>query len=336
MAVVGDTLPHCTGTGTSADPYKYSTAQGFKEAIAVSNSYVEAAIENLIFDVNDGVLSNLIRFYCVSLDGKGTTIKNLYSDKANNVIIGTCVHGHVYKNINFYNMLIIATGTTGAQANFFHTEQPNGGSGGRFEKCNFTGVYVGTNIDNATIRLFDCSRGGGIYAPTTFKDCTFNLSFKLTKVRNDDAYIFDANSSYDGAVLNNCTVCVSGTFNVSVYNGTLYMCRNITTNNCTFTNNSANPLTIGDARLGINFSPLSGSGANYVKMYINHTDPSSNSTFSCSSNAANFLINKSRITGYTTISGGIQMQETDPSLDTYIYDATNLAAKGFLVGTVIQ
>ena len=66
---VGDTLPHCSGTGTSADPYIYSTAQGFKEAIAVSNAYVKAATENLVFDVNDGVLSNIIRFYCINLDG---------------------------------------------------------------------------------------------------------------------------------------------------------------------------------------------------------------------------------------------------------------------------
>lgn len=42
MAVVGDTLPHCTGTGTQADPYIFTTAEGFVEAIAVTDSYIEA------------------------------------------------------------------------------------------------------------------------------------------------------------------------------------------------------------------------------------------------------------------------------------------------------
>lgn len=107
---VGDTLPHCTGTGTSADPYKYSTAEGFNEAIAVEDAYVEAATENLIFDVNDGVIPNTLVITCYNLNGKGTTIRNLYLTSSGNIIsFANGNKNYVVSNMNFYNMLAVFT-----------------------------------------------------------------------------------------------------------------------------------------------------------------------------------------------------------------------------------
>ena len=39
---VGDSLPHCSGTGTSGDPYIFTTEQGLKEAIAVDDCVYES------------------------------------------------------------------------------------------------------------------------------------------------------------------------------------------------------------------------------------------------------------------------------------------------------
>lgn len=47
------TLIHCTGSGTSSDPYIYTTPEGFYEAIVSGNDkYVEAGVENLMVDCN--------------------------------------------------------------------------------------------------------------------------------------------------------------------------------------------------------------------------------------------------------------------------------------------
>lgn len=66
--VVGDTLPHCSGTGAENDPYIYSDVVGFLEAIAVDGSYVQASQTGLVFDANDGVISQ-VNFYCAYIDG---------------------------------------------------------------------------------------------------------------------------------------------------------------------------------------------------------------------------------------------------------------------------
>ena len=99
---VGDTLPHCIGTGTSADPYKYSTAEGFVEAIVVEGAYVEAAVENLSFDVNDGVVPSTITINNASFNGKGTTIRNLYTLGSGTLVsISNSRVSATIRNINF-------------------------------------------------------------------------------------------------------------------------------------------------------------------------------------------------------------------------------------------
>ena len=147
MANIGETLPHCTGTGTQADPYIYTTEEGFKEAIAVIKSYVEAGESNLSFDANNGVITQ-VTFRCSYIDGKGTTIRNLFTQNSNTnlVYFQTDTNGYAIEvdNMNFYNMYISTT-SVWQKARFIFDAGSNYQDHTKFFKnCNFTGVYKGT------------------------------------------------------------------------------------------------------------------------------------------------------------------------------------------------
>lgn len=336
---VGDNIPECYGTGTSGDPYKYKNATGFKNAIAVTNAYVEANEDNMVFDVNDGVLSNTCNLYCKSLNGKGTTIRNLYANATNSILVTPKNHNCTYSNINFYNMLILVTTGGGSDAMFFKPSQDSGGSGDYptvWNNCNFTGVYKGT-LGNSTIYgVISGDLGSGIYAYTKFNNCTFNINFELTKNNNNNFSVIKGDSNR--IQFSNCTFNISGTIKAvaGANNGNLYICDYPMCTNCTFMNKQSNPLTIGVTAKVIPYFVLNNnSGYNYFKMYVSNTYSSSNPDFAFNY-ATGTLVNTTRITGMNSISGGIRMQETDTTADTYIYSATNLAAKGFPVGTTIE
>lgn len=86
MAVIGDTLPHCTGTGTQADPYIFDSEEGFLEAIAVPNAYAEAGVSAMTWDCNNRIITAPIVMYCDSLKCKGLTIKNPLIQNNNSAI----------------------------------------------------------------------------------------------------------------------------------------------------------------------------------------------------------------------------------------------------------
>lgn len=336
MANVGDTIPGCSGTGTSGDPYKYQSALGFKNAIAVSNAYVEAAEENMVFDANDGILSATCSLYCKSLNGKGTIIRNLYANATDSILIAPKAHDYTYENINFYNMLIIINTSGGGSASFCKPSQSSGGNGGVWTNCNFTGVIKGT-LNVRYYGAFSGYLGGGIYGKNQFKNCTFNINFNLKKTTNNNLWVFYSNSDYDDFLLDNCTINISGNISATSNDIDLYIVESHNTvKNCTFMNKQSNPLTVGTAKINVRIDPNSGSGYNYFKAYVTHNTSSSNSGCIFGSGASGFLVNTSRITGFTTGSGGIRMQETDTSANTYIYNAENLAANNFPVGTAVE
>ena len=320
---VGETLPHCTGTGTSADPYKYSTAEGFNEAIAVVDAYVEAAEENLIFDVNDGIVSNPIVQTCYSLNGKGTTILNLYRTSSGSLInFATNNKSYSMSNMNFYNMMIVNNSSAGIR--FI-----NWGNGDdyvrHFYNCNFSGIIRGSSIYSDTGIIVTASNNY-TRSDQGMHNCTFNFNIQgtLTNVSKPLFYAWD-NNFY----LNNCTVCISGnvgTANLRIAGGWCF-------NNCTIANSSTNPLICSGDRT-IYLESNVAANYNYIKMYIENDG---NSTLVLGGYASKTLVNRSRLPANMTISGTcISMQETDPTASDYIYNAENLADAGFLVGTVIE
>lgn len=335
MANVGDTLPHCTGTGTQENPYIYTTEEGFVEAIAVTESYIEAGEPNLNFDANNGVITRVV-FRCKYIDGKGTTIRNLFTQNSNSILIyfQTTSSGYtidVY-NINFYNMCIL-TSDAWHLAKFIS----DAGSGYQghtkfFKNCNFTGIFKGRPRGNST-----CIIGGEAWNSLAFKDCTFNLNFNTTVVGNNtELVIFQGDGSYP-IEMSNCTICISGKIPTE-YNYAAYLCKSVVLDNCVFTNSSTNPLALGNgtprpklvmtvASSGSKFSTT----YNYFKMYI--TGSNREGTVDVGNN--HILVNTSRITGIQYITNGIQMQETDSTQTNYIYNAENLTNAGFLVGQVI-
>lgn len=334
MANVGETLPHCTGTGTQADPYIYTTEEGFKEAIAVIKSYVEAGESNLSFDANNGVITQ-VTFRCSYIDGKGTTIRNLFTQNSgtNLVLFQSDTNGYAIEvdNMNFYNMYISTT-SVWHKARFVYDAGSNYQNHTKFFKnCNFTGVYRG-NPHASEDALIQGNNSNSM----AFKDCTFNFNFN--SYTNVDYFYFlkGGNSSNYTIELSNCVICVSGKVS-STANYPIRLCYNAILDNCTFTNTSTNPLKMASGDSSYVEMNLASSGMkytntyNYVKLYLDH-GTYTGSRFSVNNN--HVLLNTTRL-GVDTVQGGIQMQETDSTQTNYIYNAENLANAGFLVGQVI-
>lgn len=342
MANLGDTLPHCSGTGASDNPYIFSTEEGFKEAIEVNGAYVEASQSGLSFDANNGVFKTL-NFYCRNIEGKGLTVRNLLSFNENTNLIKTCLNGAsctvVINDINFYNMCIYNYNDTSATNDihlFIKTSELSGtGNYSRFNRCNFTGVYKGYTRPMFESKCYNQFSYDTLY----FMDCTFNINLDLKKNGlgdRDGFYVFGGLDGHDTYVINNCTICLSGVNREDDSGRPLQLMRNVTLLNSVLTNSQSNPLTcpttgtLGQVALNLK----SNSTYSYCKLYITRPNAESGANLNVS-NASQLLCNVSR-TG--TVSGtAIKMQETNPLSENhdYIYSADDLAYQGFIVGQVI-
>ena len=350
MATIGDTLPHCTGTGTQADPYIFENEEGFLEAIDVEGAYVEAGTSNLTFNCNDGVVTPTINFKCLYIDGKGLTIFNALVQNAPTPIIkvsggtlewiedGSDGNEQEIHNINIYNFCIINYDISMTLV----TSDYRGSN--RFKKCKFVGCnFAGICIGYPPTRnpgeegqqflgfysSYDSHEG---FMQYNYINCTFNIN--LSDNTNMTTRCFelypDTNDSYYGAgnsyiYFENVTFCMSGSiqYRIDMSDYSIIM------NNTTImspADSISNKLSCSELICKPLFNNTR-SGYNYFKMYLqcNSGGIIDNLT----------LINTSRVTAGNIYYAGIQMQETDPSLDTYIYSDTNLSAKGFLVGRVI-
>lgn len=326
MANVGDTLPHCTGTGTQADPYIYNSEEGFIEAIAVTDAYVEAGQPNLIFDANNRVVQ-YINPSCASIQGRNTTIRNLLANMTSGTLIYFSISSQsiTINDMNFYNMCLITTASD--QRPKFISTGTASGNNVTFNRCNFTGIVRGLAHGEGYFVT------GGRGVTLNFNDCTFNINFDVPYSANH-VYLMRFTSS-DNAVLDNCTICVSGK-TPTAQNYSFYITADTFLYNCVFTNSPTNPLRGAD-QMG-NYFIIHGredSSYNYFKLNVVLTE---RSKITFATNLSKMLVNLSKITLGTDsyIDGGIQMQETDPTASDYIYDSDNLANAGFMVGQVIE
>lgn len=334
MATIGDTLPHCTGTGTQADPYIFSDVYGFAEAIAVVDAYVEATTSNIVWNCNTDAqaLPCPITIKCLEIQAKGFTIINALVQNQNTSVfyIYRTTKENVQKiyGLNAYNVCIINYNLPMCliDDNTRYSEYPAALT--ELHNCNFAGVCIGysnTSRDGSSRKNFIAHDDGNRYLnfmQYRMYNCTFNFNLSDPTNTSGKNFVFHCEGKGYGSTfvyLDNCTLCFSGSvsdaFSISAI-----------ANNTTFMNKQSNPLTCSIGNINIMAEP-SLSGYNYHKMYI--TANSGNLK------DAQGLWNTSRYAYSNPTYQGIQMQETDPSLNTYIYDDANLAAAGFLVGEVI-
>lgn len=125
-----------TGTGTQADPYIVDNWTDFVTAVGTSDAYVEF-VENTVIEMNEVArtgIGSAINIQCTQLDGKNSTIRNLYlTDNANlyfqkaNAII---------KNFTISN--VRRDGTSGSFLHFSQTAT--------FNNCVITGSFGGESV----------------------------------------------------------------------------------------------------------------------------------------------------------------------------------------------
>lgn len=318
MAVVGDTLPHCTGDGSQANPYIFNTPEGFLEAIVVEHAYIEAATTQtpLVFDCNNVSMPIPWVFNFDYLDCKGLTILNALSDHSSEVIIR--IRGsfsRTIKNLNMFNICIISQGMP---AGLIYQEwQVYGGPTvpyiADFINCNFAGIFIGYAGTYGDLKsAFLLGREGNNYDYDTvrlrFTDSTFN--FNLSDPYNATNRPFYFACSNTGMYFRNCTLQFSGGcpggFMLDYQDGSynrLYF------NNVTVRNSPTNPLVVtysNSIKLSVGQNNTF-SGYNYYKLYAQ-------TNWNIIVTDALGLINSTRLTaGNTKTLTGIVMQEYNQS-----------------------
>lgn len=343
MATIGDTLSHCTGTGIQTNPYKFTTVEGFLEAIAVAEAYVEAGINSLTFNCNNGDITLPINFVCRYFDGKGLTILNPVVQNTGNAIL--LVHGYsvinwsggepqVIKNLNVYNYIFQVAGTTTC----LMSDDWDSGDGYkrcRFENCNFAGSIYGYPEDLSIYGLGTAFIGHNRdnhymnWVKYELINCTLNIHFSDTT--NQDVFFWlhsgdttgDFGQSY--LYLEGSTISMSGTSNLKIQFG----------NTAGKGTTIESPLDSIDCKLqcqSFNGSLISrdDSGNNKHSMYVETTGD-----LVLNDNIGLILTDR-YVAGGTKTLTGIVMQEHDSSASDYAYSESNLAAEGFPIGEVIH
>lgn len=342
------TLPHCTGTGTQADPYIFTTAEGFKEAIAVEACYAEAGDSNLTFDCNKGILTAPIIIGCAYLDCKGLTILNALINQTNSYIMKLAdatdsnnQFAREIKNLNVYNFCNIhyGRGTIGLLVNPDYERYGGTVPPATFTNCNFAGIFIGytEETDYPMVGHYRRSNADYANAQLIFNNCTFNFHFKNPVNDGNRSHMrLFAGSNASPVKLVNCSVSLSGnvpsmSIEMCGFDGTYNKFAKFDT--VTVTNSQANPLICRRLKF-----IMPQSGYNYYKLYAHAHDYTSGGTDDLIVSDPLGLINKSRLTITKTgepVCSGIVMQEDDPTAADYIYNDANLESAGFLVGQVI-
>ena len=337
MAVVGERIPGCDGTGTQADPYIFSNEIGFMAAIAVEGCYMEASTSGLTFDSNNGVILAPLYFKCAYMNAKNLTILNLTANQISEPIITLPDnYDRTIENLNIYNFCyVVYEDNATIKSYIIYTDwSVYGGTSKKaiFNNCNFAGIAIGHSSSANLFGKRNWSNHDWSILDIEFNNCTFNVHISEPNYNQFNECSIFCGNNHNPMVLNNCTVCLSGdapkkrvmiTTGYSTYYYTKF-------NTVTITNSQSNPLSCYQF-----YAVTKQMGYNYYKLYVTTQNTGNEANIIITDPLA--LINESRLTvpiGTKALTG-IVMQETDPSLDTYIYDNTNLENKGFFVGRVI-
>lgn len=218
-----------TGTGTETDPYVVDNIADFRTACGKSDAYVE--LDKDIDCNDDETISGgwtTLYIYCKKIDGKGHTIKNIYTtaDYTSNmfVLMNTSLTKGIH-NLNFENIFFNCNGNESV----FHSS-----GAGSFNNCNFSGIINSNSaycFCDASIRATKCTFNFKIYSTGTdgfafsclnMESCEVKLDVSAVTLANSSAAIarYFANSYLTG-IMRFQSVCTGGE-NLFAYAGNSY------------------------------------------------------------------------------------------------------------------
>lgn len=199
-----------TGTGTSADPYIVGTWAELKTAMETAGAYVELGGDiDLNSEYPEGVPN--IAFQCTSLDGKGHTLKNIYS--TGSVFSQSRNKAAAVSNLNIADFYIQG-------GKLFSLSQST--TGGSFTASNLTisgEIYNGSfahnyhiypNFDSCSINLY---LSGTSYLQSDdyrlrFSRSRVHLSGNISSSKLVNAQLLLINSELTGKVESSAATCV--------------------------------------------------------------------------------------------------------------------------------
>lgn len=155
-----------TGTGTENDPYIVDNIADFRTACQKkSEVYVELSSDIDCMDdetISDGWTT--LRINCKKIDGKGHTIKNIYTTAGYTSDMIVLMNGSLSEGIHNLNFENIFFNHTGNGCLFLSS------GAGYFKNCNFSGI-INSSSDycfcNASIRMTKCTFNFKIYSTKT-------------------------------------------------------------------------------------------------------------------------------------------------------------------------
>ena len=327
MAVVGDNIPGCTGTGEANNPYIYSDANGFIAAVGVLGAYVEADTANEFFDFNSVSYTLPIEINCLSLKAKNTTLFNVLSTDGSSIIKfdKEKKSNRVIDHLNIYNFcMILYSNSAGEGTQLLESAWMSSDQAClvKCTSCNFAGVVIGYSA--TTTGLSGRSTLIGYHASSinyyshvfVFENCTFNVHLKDT-TNTASSFTFASFGGYGSpssmppSAFKNCTVCISG----DVPNKAVYIGGNsVALNNVTLMNDESNPLRC--AWYHTNISNNDASGYNYHKNYVSTTSTLYDQSIYINDRLG--LINRTRFKPYNN-----QFVATNLNLVMQEYDISN-------------
>lgn len=211
MAIVGENLPHCRGTGRSEDPYIFNSFDGFIEAINVNGAYVNGDTTGVYEDKTKRFIDmNYVRpegytkelgIKCLLLDGKDWTIRNLF---LKDVQTGIRCYPYssditqIFQNLNILNCYhtYLNIGGTNYPAAFIQSfNDIHGNTKFKVINCKFS---VLINQNESTNNHFISNQRDSSFTTFYFDTCSFNVKF----FNSCDHFIYNYRS--DGIYISYC------------------------------------------------------------------------------------------------------------------------------------
>ena len=326
MAVVGEHIPGCDGTGEQNDPYIYDDANGFIAAVGVLGAYVEASAENKFFDFNSVSYTLPIEINCLSLKAKNTTLFNVLSTDGSSIIKfdKTKNSNRNIDRLNIYNFCMLLYSTTaGVGMHLLESEDMSSSNVCviKCTSCNFAGIVIGyattaSSVDDRSTLIGHYYGSQNYYTHVfIFENCTFNVHLKDT-TNTASSFTFASFGGYGSpsgmpiSAFRNCTICISGDVpNKSIYIGG----HGVSLNNVTLMNHESNPLRC--SWYHTNIARTDASGYNYHKNYVSTTQTLYSQSIYINDRLG--LANRTRFNAYqdqfVAINPNLVMQEYDIS-----------------------
>lgn len=181
-----------TGTGTENDPYVVDNIADFRNACLRNDAYIELSSD---IDCNDNETMsdnfNTLSIYCHKIDGKGYSIRNIYTAINNNKSVFSFMSGRLaggIYNLNFENVFFNST-----SCSFINSTSISASSSTKLYNCNFSGIintsnsyafcdyYIKTEKCTFNFRVTSPRSSGVIFSYLRAESCEFRLKIYSIK-----------------------------------------------------------------------------------------------------------------------------------------------------------